>query len=106
MSETYSSHKYSDNPVAEALDMDVYGYADETTGSVEAYGHFALFIVESPFDVDVPNVGKVTVPVGNYILSTGDQGFVYLQEYDDADSARAAFAGAEKVYGEWLELNE
>ncbi len=68
-----------------------------------AYGRFALF--KDAYDMDVDGT-RVTVPPGNYILQATDQGFVHLHVFDDEDSARASFAGADEAYGEWLDFNE
>lgn len=80
--------------------------ADETTGSTDAHGWYALFIMTSDEPVTLDDERTVTVPVGNYILCTNDQGFVRSWQYDTEAEARQAFAMADRAYGSWLDENE
>lgn len=93
-----------DDCVSEALDMDVYSYADETTGESDApCGYNALHLVKEAYPMVLDDGHTVTVPPGNYIQTTNSQGFVSLATYDTEAEARKVFDAEGTAYGEWLE---
>ncbi len=79
---------------------------DEQTGSVDAHGWFALMIMTSDKPVELDDGRTVTVPAGNYMVGTNDQGFVWSWQYDTEAEARKDFETADNEYGEWLDANE
>ena len=82
-------------------------YSESATGSVEAYGWYALMTFDEAEAVTLSDGSSVSVPKGTYIISTNDQGFVYLSEYgDDTARAEADFKAEDDAYGEWLDVNE
>lgn len=87
--------------------------AGDSTGSVEAYGHYTLIHVDEATDHDigeylgVEDHGPVVpVPVGWYMVIVNDQGAVDHVEYADEASAMEVFTAVERDYSAWLDVNE
>lgn len=85
------------------------GEADNTTGTVEYEGFFALFTYspdDPPSKVDINEGGEpFIVQPGHYIVSEDERGFVSLVEYSTEEEARESFMESEARYGRWLEAN-
>ncbi len=78
----------------------------ETTGDVEAHGHFTL--IEIP-EADrsytfEPHSGGHTIEIeaGWWIVAGNSQGFVSADHYATEEEARKVFAEEEARYAEWL----
>lgn len=97
--------------LAEALwVMTMQDEADETTGSVEYEGFFALFTYgpdDPPSKVDINEDGEpFIVRPGHYILCEDSMGLVSLVEYHTEEEARESFMESDARYGRWLEAND
>lgn len=75
-----------------------------TTGSVEAYGHFVLMVIDETTSVDIGSEGSpdvVDVLPGFYVIVEDDHGHVSLEWFDTADLAREYFELCEQQYAAW-----
>ena len=94
-----------DSCVAEALHLS--GWADETTGTGDFEGHYALHILEQPEGFDLSASGHdgtqlVVIPTGNYVVHESGTGQVSLWRYDTPAEAQAEFEAANDRYADWL----
>lgn len=73
----------------------------ETTGDVEAFGHFTALSFDAPEDIELDD-RTITVPAGYYLVSSDSQGFVRMSTYDTKAEMDADFKAEDTRYGEWL----
>lgn len=100
------------NCTTEAL-WEVSMIAGDSTGSVDAYGHYTLIHFEADDrhvmgeDLGVEDHGPVVViPAGWYIVITNDQGAVDSAYYETESEAMEIFTAVDQDYSAWLEINE
>ena len=88
--------KFSDCRAEAVYGWSLDGFADESTGTGDFEGHYALFIVPEPQNarVDPEQDRMVTVPAGHYILHESGTGSVSLWTYETEAEARAEFDAA------------
>jgi hypothetical protein len=103
-----------DNCLTEALHEScsaMVGWADEEGGSCDSpYGYRWLILGHDSIEVKAfdwsGGFDIRTVPGTYLIITTTDQGFVYLESFDTADEAKAAYDEFDRLYGIWSEANE
>jgi len=103
-----------DNCLTEALHEScsaMVGWADEEGGSTESpYGYRWLILGHDGIEIDAlewsGGFDLKVAPDTFLIITTNDQGFVYMDSFDTAEEARAAYDGFDHAYGIWSEANE
>lgn len=86
---------------AEALYVASLDSADETTGTTDYRGHFALLIMTEAETLPVDDGVTVEVPAGNYVVQSHDSGAISLITFDTEAEARALMDSESDLYGEW-----
>jgi hypothetical protein len=68
------------------------GWANDSTGDTDQDGfHASLIIVEPAEQQDLTDAFDHPIPAGNWILLEDDQGFVTVEQYPTARTARQGF---------------
>lgn len=94
---TYSSHKFGNDPLTEALWMiTLDGGQDEQAGTVDDIGwHGLIHVAQDDWSNDVNDDAgepmRVEIPRGTYIVWSNDQGFVghIAYDYKSAEASEA-----------------
>lgn len=107
--------KYDSDRDAVLNMLTVSGWANQSTGDVEApTGFVALVIVhpvelseiEEAFSADVENEIEEGFSwdsiIGNFLLSENSQGFVTVTEFPTCHDAKKEYERISRAYGEWL----
>jgi hypothetical protein len=88
--------RYGHNPdpqLAELLhQVTLEGWGNDSVGDVDQDGFYAsLLIVEPAEQSELTDAFDQTIPVGNWIVTEDQQGFVTLDQYPTPQAARQAF---------------
>jgi hypothetical protein len=88
--------RYGHNPdpqLAELLhQVTLEGWGNDSVGDVDQDGFYAsLLIVEPAEQSELTDAFGQTIPVGNWIVTEDQQGFVTLDQYSTPQAARQAF---------------
>jgi hypothetical protein len=88
--------RYGHNPdpqLAELLhQVTLDGWGNDSVGDVDQDGFYAsLLIVEPAEQSELTDAFDQTIPVGNWIVTEDQQGFVTLDQYPTPQAARQAF---------------
>jgi hypothetical protein len=88
--------RYAHNPdpqLAELLhEVTLEGWGNDSVGDVDQDGfHASLLIIEPAEQSELTDAFDHDIPVGNWIVTEDQQGFVSLEQYPSPQAARQAF---------------